>query len=50
MSAKTLVMADVDLEALRRHRYSGTVQPWSDRRDDLYGVIWEGREGSAVRV
>ena len=39
---ETLVMADVDLELLRRHRYSGTVQPWNDRRDDLYGVVWAG--------
>lgn len=37
---ETLVMADVDLELLRRHRYSGTVQPWTDRRADLYGVMW----------
>ncbi len=39
---ETLVMADLDLETLRRHRYSGAVQPWSDRRDDLYGVVWKG--------
>ncbi|MGD8278410.1 MAG: GNAT family N-acetyltransferase [Gemmatimonadota bacterium] len=38
---ETLVMADVDLELLRRHRYSGTVTPWSDRRDDLYDVVWK---------
>ena len=35
-----LVVADVDLELLRRHRYSGTIQPWNDRRSDLYGIAW----------
>lgn len=47
---ETLVMADVDLELLRRHRYSGTVQPWTDRRDDLYGIVWDGMEGKGERV
>jgi predicted amidohydrolase/ribosomal protein S18 acetylase RimI-like enzyme len=46
---ETLVMADVDLELLRRHRYSGTVQPWSDRRDDLYGVLWNGTDEGGAR-
>jgi predicted amidohydrolase len=39
---ETLVTADVDLEQLRRHRYEGVVQPWEDRRTDLYGVVWRG--------
>ena len=47
---ETLVMADVDLELLRRHRYAGTVQPWSDRRDDLFRVVWEGTDGQGERV
>lgn len=42
---ETLVIADVDLELLRRHRYSGTVQPWTDRRTDLFSVEWTGGEG-----
>src|SRR5690606_32865651 len=45
-NVETLVMADVDLELLRRHRYSGTVQPWSDRRTDLFSVSWLGRTGN----
>ena len=44
-NVETLVFADVDLELLRRHRYSGTVQPWSDRRTDLFSVSWEGGDG-----
>lgn len=47
---ETLVMADVDLELLRRHRYAGTVQPWTDRRDDLYGVVWGGPAEGGERV
>ena len=46
-NVETLVMADVDLELLRRHRYSGTVQPWSDRRTDLFSVTWTGDRGAA---
>lgn len=45
-NVETLVMADVDLELLRRHRYSGTVQPWSDRRTDLFAVEWRGGRGN----
>lgn len=41
-NVETLVIADVDLELLRRHRYEGTVQPWADRRDDLYRIEWTG--------
>jgi len=33
----------VDLELLRRHRESGTVTNWIDRRADLYSLIY--REG-----
>jgi len=39
-NVETTVIADVDLELLRRHRYDGEVQPWADRRTDLYGVTW----------
>jgi len=40
-NVETLVTADVDLDQLRRHRYEGIVQPWEDRRTDLYGVTWK---------
>lgn len=39
-NVETLVIADVDLDLLRRHRYQGTVRPWDDRRTDLYQVTW----------
>jgi predicted amidohydrolase len=40
-NVETLVVADVDLDLLRRHRYEGKVQPWTDRRRDLYSVRWQ---------
>lgn len=41
---ETLVIHDVDLESLRRHRHRGTVRNWADRRKDLYAVV-QRREG-----
>ncbi len=35
---ETVVIQDVDLGVLERHRRSGTVQNWADRRTDLYRV------------
>ncbi|MFT4512229.1 MAG: putative amidohydrolase/ribosomal protein S18 acetylase RimI-like enzyme [Planctomycetota bacterium] len=35
---ETIVMKDLDIELLRRHRYQGTTQNWRDRRRDLYRV------------
>jgi predicted amidohydrolase len=47
---ETLVIADVDLDQLRRHRYEGVVQPWENRRTDLYGVVWKGSGDDEQRV
>jgi len=42
---ETLIIHDLDLELLKRHRQSGTVQNWNDRRLDLYSVTYqEGNE------
>jgi predicted amidohydrolase/GNAT superfamily N-acetyltransferase len=38
---ETLVIHDVDVEQLRRHRDSGSVQNWNDRRLDLYKVAYQ---------
>lgn len=44
---ETVIIQDVDLELLRRHRATGSVQNWSDRRTDFYklrvrnGDAWE---------
>ncbi|MEQ9407032.1 MAG: GNAT family N-acetyltransferase [Fuerstiella sp.] len=37
---ETLVIHDVDVEQLRRHRDTGSVQNWNDRRRDLYKVVY----------
>lgn len=42
---ETLVMQDVDIELLRRHRYRGTTQNWRDRRKDLYEVRYKHPDG-----
>jgi len=42
---ETVIIHDVDIEMLRRHRYSGTTLNWNDRRRDLYRVVYtEGDE------
>ena len=35
---ETMIIHDVDVERLRRHRYAGAVQNWKDRRTDLYRI------------
>lgn len=37
-NTEMVVIADVDLEVLRRTRYNGTVTPLKDRRSDLYSI------------
>ena len=43
---ETMVMSDLDLESLRRARYSGTVQNWKDRRTDLYRLTLHDADGN----
>lgn len=40
-NVETLIIHDLDFEQLRRHRESGTVQNWNDRRRDLYKVVYQ---------
>lgn len=47
---ETLVLHDVDIELLRRHRQSGTVQTWNDRRTDLYQVRYREPDGTMMDV
>lgn len=37
---ETVIIHDVDVELVRRHRHIGTVQNWNDRRRDLYRVVY----------
>ena len=39
-NVETVIIHDVDLEMLRRHRQQGTVQNWNDRRKDMYRVLY----------
>lgn len=40
-NVETVIIHDLDFEQLRRHRDSGTVQNWHDRRRDLYRIVYE---------
>ncbi len=40
-NVETVIIHDVDVELLRRHREMGSVQNWNDRRRDLYRVVYE---------
>ena len=44
---ETIIMQDLDIELLRRHRYKGTTTNWLDRRRDLYSIRY--REGDEDR-
>lgn len=48
-NVETVIIYDVDLELLRRHRLRGSVQNWRDRRTDLYRVSLLGEDGQAKR-
>ncbi|MEX0928075.1 MAG: carbon-nitrogen hydrolase family protein, partial [Balneolales bacterium] len=43
-NAEMVVIADVDLEVLRRSRHSGTVTPLKDRRSDLYSLTFADKD------
>jgi len=46
---ETMIVHDIDVERLRRHRYSGSVQNWKDRRSDLYRIEYE-ENGETHRI
>ena len=37
---ETMLIHDVDVELLNRHRFTGTVQNWNDRRRDIYRLVY----------
>jgi predicted amidohydrolase len=41
---ETILIHDVDIELLHRHRFTGTVRNWNDRRTDLYKVVYKDGE------
>ncbi len=48
-NVETVIIHDLDLEMLRRHRETGSVQNWKDRRTDLYRVVYQ-EDGSEHEV
>ncbi|MFW5706899.1 MAG: carbon-nitrogen hydrolase family protein, partial [Bacteroidota bacterium] len=38
-NVETVIINDIDMELLKRHRNLGTVNNWNDRRTDLYQII-----------
>jgi predicted amidohydrolase/ribosomal protein S18 acetylase RimI-like enzyme len=50
-NVETVIVHEVDLELVRRHREAGTVQNWNDRRTDLYELRYtEGGRPRTVGV
>ena len=49
-NVETVIVHDVDIEALRRHRLNGTVRTWNDRRKELYHVHYEDPVDGTMRV
>lgn len=41
---EAVLLQDLDLELLRRHRRTGTYRNWEDRRRDVYGIRHDGRD------
>jgi hypothetical protein len=37
-NVETMVLHELDIEALRRNRLTGSVRTWLDRRQDLYAI------------
>ncbi len=48
-NVETLIIHDLDFEQLRRHRESGSVQNWNDRRTDFYRVVYQ-EDGESHQV
>jgi len=48
-NVETLIIHDLDFQQLRRHRETGTVQNWNDRRRDLYRIVYQ-EDGQSFEV
>jgi predicted amidohydrolase/ribosomal protein S18 acetylase RimI-like enzyme len=47
-NTEMVIVDDVDLELLKRHRQSGSVLNWLDRRKDLYEIRYKEKSGAIV--
>ncbi|TVQ01768.1 MAG: GNAT family N-acetyltransferase [Planctomycetaceae bacterium] len=48
-NVETIIIHDLDIEQLRRHREAGSVQNWNDRMLDYYQVVYN-EDGGEFRV
>ncbi|MEZ6134888.1 MAG: GNAT family N-acetyltransferase [Pirellulaceae bacterium] len=48
-NVETLIVHDLDIEQLRRHRDAGSVQNWNDRRRDVYRIVYD-EDGKSYTV
>mgnify|MGYP003632869412 FL=1 len=48
-NVETVIIHDLDFELLRRHRESGSVQNWNDRRTELYRVVYK-EDGNSFEI
>ena len=39
-----IIIDDIDLELLKKHRQTGSVLNWNDRRNDLYELYYQGKK------
>lgn len=47
-NTEMVIVDDIDLELLKRHRQSGSVLNWLDRRKDLYEIRYKGNGGMII--
>ncbi len=47
-NTEMVIMDDVDLELLKRHRQTGNVLNWKDRRKDLYEIRYKEKTGTII--
>jgi len=44
-NVETMVVCELNIEAIRKNRRNGAVRPWIDRRTDIYSVTWHEEDG-----
>ena len=47
-NTEMVIVDDVDLELLKRHRQTGNVLNWQDRRTDLYEIKYKEKSGAII--
>jgi predicted amidohydrolase len=47
-NVETMIIQDLDMNALEHNRQKGSVRPWADRRPELYQVVYHSKSGDTV--